>query len=269
MSSPRQMCRIPDCEYGEKAQVDFGEKIMRNPEGRAVKVYFFSMVFMRSRYKFIYFQNIPFTAKTTAYAHHLAFNYFGGMPQIVVYDQDKKMLFKENYGDYIMTEDFAKYVAEAGFEPIFCMLNENKVEEEKFLVGYFANLEVNLKLTPIEANEHYRLRDEQEKSFEGRKTRFNFDRLRCSSEESLRGREFILFVASILLSHWRDNIKSDKALHKKYPTEIDVLEEMRSIRYIKYEGDEGYITPFVGAQLELCRLFNIDIPEGCKPASRK
>lgn len=121
MSSPRQMCRIPDCEYGEKVQVDFGEKIMRNPEGRAVKVYFFSMVFMRSRYKFVYFQNIPFTAKTTAYAHHLAFNYFGGMPQIVVYDQDKKMLFKENYGDYIMTEDFAKYVAEAGFEPIFCM----------------------------------------------------------------------------------------------------------------------------------------------------
>lgn len=152
-------------------------------------------------------------------------------------------------------------------------LNEKKVEEEKFLVGYFANLEVNLKLTPIEANEHYRLRDEQEKSFEGRKTRFNFDRLRCSSEESLRGREFILFVASILLSHlrrlWRDKIKSDKVLHKKYPTEIDILDEMRSIRYIKYEGEEGYITPFVGAQLELCRLFNIDIPEGCGPASRK
>jgi len=152
-------------------------------------------------------------------------------------------------------------------------LNEKKVEAEKFLVGYFANLEVNLKLSAIEANNHYRLRDEQEKSFEGRKTRFSFDRLRCSTEESLRGREFILFVASILLSHlrklWREKIKPDKKLLKKYPTEIDILEEMRSIRYIKHEGQNGYITPFVGAQFELCRLFDIDIPKGCEPATSK
>lgn len=151
-------------------------------------------------------------------------------------------------------------------------LNEKKVEEEKILVGYFANLEVNLKLSAIEANEHYRLRDEQEKSFEGRKTRFNFDRLRCSTEESLRGREFILFVASIILSHlrrlWREKIKPDNKLRQKYPTEIDILEEMRSIRYIEYEEHKGYVTPFVGAQLELCRLFNIDIPKGCEPSSK-
>lgn len=152
-------------------------------------------------------------------------------------------------------------------------LNEKKVNEDKLLVGFFANLEVNLKLNPIEANEHYRLRDEQEKSFEGRKTRFSFDRLRCSTEESLRGREFILFVASIILSYlrqiWRDKIKSDKILRKKYPTEIDILEEMRSIRYIDYEGQKSYITPFVGSQLEICRLYNFDVPKGCEPSNRK
>lgn len=117
----RQMHRVPDCEYGEKAQVDYGEKIIRNTKGRPVKVYFFVMVMQRSRYKFIYLQNVPFTAKTTVYAHHLAFKYFGGMPKKVIYDQDKKMLVRENYGDYIMTEEFAKYVKEAGFEPVFCM----------------------------------------------------------------------------------------------------------------------------------------------------
>lgn len=151
-------------------------------------------------------------------------------------------------------------------------LNEKKVEEEKLLVGYFANLEVNLKLSAIEANEHYRLRDEQEKTFEGRKTRFNFDKLRCSTEESLRGREFILFVSSIILSHlrrlWREKIKPDNKLRQKYPTEIDILDEMRSIRYIEYEGQKSYITPFVGAQLELCQLFGIDIPKGCEPISK-
>lgn len=141
----RQMRRVPDCEYGEKAQVDYGEKVIRNTKGRQVKVYFLTMVMQRSRYKFVYLQNIPFTAKTTVYAHHLAFKYFGGMPKKVIYDQDRKMLVHENYGDYIMTEEFAKYVAEAGFEPIFCMaadpqskgLVENVVRYVKgnFLLG--------------------------------------------------------------------------------------------------------------------------------------
>ncbi len=117
----RQMSRVPESEYGEKAQVDYGEKWLRNSRGRQVKVYFFLMVLQRSKYKFVYFQNVPFTARTTVYAHHLAFQYFGGMPRKVIYDQDRKMLVNENYGDYKMTEEFSKYVAEAGYEPVFCM----------------------------------------------------------------------------------------------------------------------------------------------------
>ena len=117
----RQMAKVPDCEYGEKAQVDFGERWMRNAKGRQIKVYFLAMVLMRSRYKFVFLQNVPFTSKSTIYAHHLAFKYFGGVPKKVVYDQDHKMLTNENFGDYIMTDEFAKYVKSVGFEPIFCM----------------------------------------------------------------------------------------------------------------------------------------------------
>lgn len=117
----RQMRKLPECEYGEQAQVDYGEKWMLMPNGRRVKVYFFAMVLSRSRYKFIYLQNVPFTAKSTVYAHHLAFKYFGGMPKKILYDQDRKMLVYENYGDYVMTAEFAKYVAEAGFEAVFAM----------------------------------------------------------------------------------------------------------------------------------------------------
>ena len=67
------------------------------------------------------------------------------MPKKVIYDQDKKMLVRENFGDYVMTEEFAKYVAEAGYEPVFCMaadpqskgLVENVVRYVKgnFLLG--------------------------------------------------------------------------------------------------------------------------------------
>ena len=119
--SYRQMSKVPECEYGEKAQVDFGEKMLKTSKGRSVKVYFMVMVLQRSKYKFVHFQNIPFTAKTTAYAHHLAFRHFGGMPAKVIYDQDRKMLVSENFGDYVMTSEFAGYVAEAGFDPVFCM----------------------------------------------------------------------------------------------------------------------------------------------------
>ncbi len=141
----RQMAKVPDCEYGEKAQVDFGEKWLKSGKGQQVKVYFFAMALQRSRYKFIYLQNIPFTAKTVVYAHHLAFKYFGGMPKMVIYDQDKKILVSENYGDYVMTDEFARFVAAAHFEPVFCMpadpaskgLIENVVKYVKgnFLAG--------------------------------------------------------------------------------------------------------------------------------------
>ena len=115
----RQMTQVPECEYGSQAQVDYGETWLRTTKGRRIKVYFFVMVLKRSRYKFFYLQNVPFTAKTTVYAHHLAFQYFGGMPKEVVYDQDKKMLTRENYGDYIMTGDFAQYTIDAGYKVTF------------------------------------------------------------------------------------------------------------------------------------------------------
>lgn len=117
----RSFSHVEDGDWGERAQVDYGEKWMRTAAGRQIKAYFFAMELERSRYKFVFLQNVPFTAKTTVYAHHLAFKYFGGMPRKVVYDQDKKMLTSENYGDYLMTEEFASYVASAGFEPVFCM----------------------------------------------------------------------------------------------------------------------------------------------------
>ncbi len=117
----RQMSKVPECGWGEKCQVDYGERWMKTPRGRTVKVHFIVFVLQRSKYKYVYFQNIPFTAKTTVYAHHRAFTFFGGMPAKMIYDQDRKMLVKENFGDYLMTEEFARYVAEAGFKPIFCM----------------------------------------------------------------------------------------------------------------------------------------------------
>lgn len=133
----RQTHKLPEVDFGEQAQVDWGEKWMTDSTGRRVKVWFFCMIMSRSRMRFVYFRNTPFTTKSTIYAHHLAFRFFGGIPRQVLYDQDRKMLVSENYGDYLQTEEFARYVAEAGYEPVYAMAadpqTKGKVEN---LVNY-------------------------------------------------------------------------------------------------------------------------------------
>ena len=56
----------------------------------------------------------------TVYAHHLAFEYFKGMPRRVIYDQDKVLLRSENLGDLLMTKGFRRFTQECSFEVIFC-----------------------------------------------------------------------------------------------------------------------------------------------------
>lgn len=117
---PRQTMQIPLSAYGENAQVDFGEKLIRNEQGRYVRIYFFAIVLCRSRYKFIYLKTTPFTTESTVYAHSLAFQYFGGMPKRIIYDQDKVLLKSENLGDLLMTSGFKSFTEQSGFEVTFC-----------------------------------------------------------------------------------------------------------------------------------------------------
>jgi len=53
--NPRPYEMQPELDYGEYAQVDFGERYMGREGGGHVKVYFFAMVLCRSRYKFVFF----------------------------------------------------------------------------------------------------------------------------------------------------------------------------------------------------------------------
>lgn len=110
----------PETPYGCYGQCDFGERWMRTPDGRSCKVYFFAMSLSRSRYKFVYFSRTPFTTALAVYAHELAFEYFSGVPQKIVYDQDKVFLVKENLGDLVLTSGFRALVREHGFEAVFC-----------------------------------------------------------------------------------------------------------------------------------------------------
>jgi len=102
----RQMEAMADPPMGYQAQVDMGEIWLKRSKGKRVKVYCFAMVLSHSRYKFIYWTDRPFNTKMFLDAHDKAFEYYGGRPKELVYDQDKVLAVSENHGDIIYTEMF-------------------------------------------------------------------------------------------------------------------------------------------------------------------
>ncbi len=112
--------KLPETAYGEQAQVDFGETYMVDKNSKRQKVYFFAIVLSRSRYKFIYFVDKPFTSATTIHAQQLSLEYFEGMPKEILYDQDSVFIHDENLGDYKLTQEFKAYTQDEEFKVIFC-----------------------------------------------------------------------------------------------------------------------------------------------------
>ena len=133
----REYFPVEELPYGEQAQVDFGEYSMRLSDGRRKKVKFFTMVLSRSRMKYVWFIENSFTAQSVAESHERAFAYFSGIPQTLVYDQDRTMLVDENIGELILTATFKQYTKSRTFKLHFCRKSDpqskGKIEN---VVGY-------------------------------------------------------------------------------------------------------------------------------------
>ena len=146
-SKIRQYMEVHELPMGFQAQVDLGQQTLRDAQGRKVKVYIFAMVLSSSRYKYVYFQLEPFTARTFCEAHNKAFRYFGGRPVEIVYDQDRVMVVSENCGDIIYTQEFENYKNYAGFSVHLCRGHDpeskGKVEAVvKYVKGNFLSCRI-------------------------------------------------------------------------------------------------------------------------------
>ena len=141
-------------------------------------------------------------------------------------------------------------------------LNENKIENVKKTSGFFGYITLGLDYTALQTLETYGLRDEQEKYFCQMKSQMGFGRQRNWSEEGKTGRLLILFVGLIISSYVR-HVWKTTGLRKKFASTQDILDEMRSIRCIEHNGRAKFITPFIGAQKDICEAFGLAVPEGC------
>ncbi|MRX78873.1 DDE-type integrase/transposase/recombinase, partial [Pedobacter petrophilus] len=116
----REYACVAELPYGQQAQVDFGFYNMSTTLGKTKKVQFFTFVLARSRYKYIYFSDTPFTTESVIGAHERAFEFIGGCPIEIVYDQDRLFMVSENLGDIILTAGFRNYVRSTKFTTHFC-----------------------------------------------------------------------------------------------------------------------------------------------------
>lgn len=108
--------QVPELPFGYQMQLDFGEYRLSNGK----KLYIFAAVLSASRYKFVVFQDKPFKAIDVILHLLDCFDYFGGIPQEIVIDQDKLMVIRENYGDIIYTKDFDYFRNEMGLRMYVC-----------------------------------------------------------------------------------------------------------------------------------------------------
>jgi transposase len=138
----REYFAVEELPYGFQAQADFGQYIMRNVETKRKRVYFFVMTLSRSRMKFVRFSDCPFTTRTAIDAHEECFEYFQGVPQEIVYDQDRLFLTDEQMGELLLTQEFKAYVFEQEFRLHFCRKadpeSKGKIENVvKYVKGNF------------------------------------------------------------------------------------------------------------------------------------
>jgi len=120
----RQYAEVSELPPGKQAQVDMGQMLMKDMYGKSVRIYIFAMVMSHSRKKFVCFQDHAYNAAEFIEAHDMAFRYYGGRTEEIVYDQDRVMTVAENAGDLIFTEKFEDYRKYAGFSIFLCRGND-------------------------------------------------------------------------------------------------------------------------------------------------
>jgi hypothetical protein len=116
----RQYEAMEDPPMGHQVQVDFGQILIESKNGIKIKLFVMCFVLSNSRYKYCEWQDRPLTTADVIKIHENAFEFYGGMPEEIVYDQDHLMLYSENHGDLIYTHAFAAYLKTRKFKVYMC-----------------------------------------------------------------------------------------------------------------------------------------------------
>jgi transposase len=134
---------VEELPKGFQVQLDFGEKSVRSAySSRYIPLYFVVFLLSYSRYKWGVFQERPFLSSDLIHALYGCFDYFGGTPRQLVYDQDSIIVVSENGGDIIHTQAFSTFLAETKLDIRVCRKSDPESKgmieaSVKFVKGNF------------------------------------------------------------------------------------------------------------------------------------
>ena len=125
-----------ETEPGLQAQVDWKEFGWQIVDGGETKLYAFVMVLGYSRKAFVYFTTSMETAVMLA-CHLMAFQYFGGVPCEILYDNMKTAFHCDAEGTWRPAKRLSAVAAHYGFTPRRCQVRrpETKGKVER-IIGY-------------------------------------------------------------------------------------------------------------------------------------
>jgi transposase len=136
-------------------------------------------------------------------------------------------------------------------------VKEDAVKQAKRYFGFFA-LITNETMDAIRALELYRNRDVVEKAFGNLKERLNMRRAMVSSEQSLDGKLFVMFVALIYLSYIKRQMQLSN-LFKDYTLQT-VLDKLDVIECFEHPGARLRVGEILEKQKELYNLLGVNPP---------
>lgn len=137
-------------------------------------------------------------------------------------------------------------------------IREDKVKAAKEYMGYFVLLS-NTGHTKEEVLEIYSRKDVVEKGFHNIKDRLDMRRLRVSTDDSLRGKLFVQFVAQIILSHLQRRLSEAKRaqLIKEKETVSGIIIKLNRIRRFTDNQGTTYKTEVLDKQKDLLKALRI------------
>lgn len=148
---PRQYQAVADPPMGKQMQLDFGQTTVRKSTGGYLKIYAMGAVLSHSRYRYAQWSDRPLT--TSAFIQMLlgCFDYLGGMPEELVFDQDRLLAVSENCGDIIYTCEFERFKQTMGFQVWLCRAGdpESKGRIEAFVKYLKRNFAANRLFTDL------------------------------------------------------------------------------------------------------------------------
>lgn len=139
VSNPRQYSAVEELPMGQQMQVDLGVTSVEDIQSRSYrKVFVVAGVLSHSRYKWGRWYTAGLTSAQLTVALEECFDFFGGIPSELVFDQDRLLAVDENYGDIIYTKEFEQFRQRMGFKVYLCRAadpeSKGKVEA---VVKYF------------------------------------------------------------------------------------------------------------------------------------